>query len=236
MLSIIIPVYNEESSIVNVVKSVLSLDIEKEVIVIDDGSTDSTLALLNYEFGSDITLIRNRKNRGKGYCLKLGIKESKGDFIAFQDADFEYPPENLYKLYESAKKGNYDSVIGIRNISWRDISRMSLGSILANRFISKITGEPDVFSGQRVIKKEVLNNLSLDSNGFDIETEITLKLINMGYNIKWEDIRYIPRTRSEGKKIGVIDFFVILYRYIKVNKAAKVMKRKKISPVYSINK
>ena len=218
MLSIVIPVYNEESSITSVVKSALGLGIEKEIIVVDDGSTDKTVDILNYQFGKDIKIIRNEKNRGKGYCLKLGIKECRGDYVAFQDADFEYPPENLYRLYSSAKRGGYDSVIGVRNVSWKDIHRMSIGSIFANRFIAKLTGEPDVFSGQRVIKKDVIDKIEIESNGFDIETEITLKLLNEGYKIKWEDIKYIPRTRKEGKKIGAFDFFIIIYRYIKLKK------------------
>lgn len=103
------------------------------------------------------------------------LKEAKGDYIAFQDADLEYPVESITVLYKAILENDYNMIVGVRTISWDNLMKMSLGSFLANRVISNISGLPDVFSGQRIIKRSVIKGLDLQSKGFDIETEITLK-------------------------------------------------------------
>jgi len=235
MLSIIIPVYNEESYIKKVVESVLSLEMDKEIIVVDDGSTDSTFNILEFSFQDEIKIVRNPRNYGKGYAIRQGLNLCEGDIVAFQDADYEYPPENLSFLYRAFKSGNFDSVIGVRTVNWDYLNRLSIGSIVANRIIHKLSGLPDVFSGQRIIKRKVLENLDVTTSGFDIETEITLKLLNSGYRIKWEPIKYYPRTRKEGKKIGAFDFFAIMYKYLQLRKEYKKAKKRAARPVESGN-
>lgn len=216
-LSIVVPIYNEKDTICQVMESLLSLSIDKEIIVVDDNSNDGTFKyLMDFITCSNVKVLRSFRNIGKGFSLMLGIKEAKGDYIAFQDADLEYPVESITVLYKAILENDYDMIVGVRTISWDNLMKMSLGSFLANRVISNISGLPDVFSGQRIIKRSVIKGLDLQSKGFDIETEITLKMFYNNYKIGWHPVPYIPRLKKEGKKIGAMDFLKIMYRYFKV--------------------
>ncbi len=214
MVSIIVPVYNEERTIYKVIKGLKSLSIQKEIIVVNDGSTDSTASILDSYKG--IKVIHMDENKGKASAIKKGLQYASGKYVVFQDADLEYPVENIYVLYKSIESTQADMVVGVRTISWDKLTDISLGSFIANKFIRKLTGGYDIFSGQRIIKTSVLNEICIESSGFEIETEIFLKLVAHKYRINWVPVRYIPRTRAEGKKIGLKDFLAILYTYYRL--------------------
>lgn len=216
-LSVVVPVYNEEHSIGRVLTTVLDLPFVDRVIVVNDGSTDRTGAILSpFERNRKVKLIHFPVNRGKGAAIRAALDFVKTEYVAFQDADLEYPPENLRKLYAAARFSDADMVVGVRTMSWDEITGISLGSFIANKLIVKLTGCPDVFSGQRIVKMEFLRKVGLESSGFEIETELTMKAILLGYDVAWERVSYFPRSRSEGKKIGFLDFLKIMRTYYKL--------------------
>ena len=216
-LSVVVPVYNEEHSIGRVLTTVLDLPFVDRVIVVNDGSTDRTGVILSsFERNRKVKLIHFPVNRGKGAAIKAALDFVKTEYVAFQDGDQEYPPENLRKLYAAARFSDADMVVGVRTMSWDEITGISLGSFIANKLIVKLTGCPDVFSGQRVVKMEFLRKVGLESSGFEIETELTMKAILLGYDVVWERVSYFPRSRSEGKKIGFLDFLKIMRTYYKL--------------------
>jgi len=215
MLSVIVPVYNEEDTVGLVLSRLVSLEFVREVIVVDDGSTDCTYKVISEMEGGKVISVRMNKNRGKAEAVKRGLSliSSETEVIAVQDADLEYPPENLQKLYRKYLATGADMVIGVRTMSWDEITGISLGSFMANKLIAYLTGCPDVFSGQRLIKKSFIEEVGLSSKGFEIETELTMKAILGDYKVVWEKVDYKPRSRAEGKKIGALDFFRIMRTY-----------------------
>jgi len=215
MLSVIVPVYNEEDTVGLVLSRLVSLEFVREVIVVDDGSTDCTYKVISEMEGGKVISVRMDKNKGKAEAVKRGLSlvSSETEVIAVQDADLEYPPENLQKLYRKYLATGADMVVGVRTMSWDEITGISLGSFVANKLIAYLTGCPDVFSGQRLIKKSFIEEVGLSSKGFEIETELTMKAILGDYKVVWEKVDYKPRSRAEGKKIGALDFFRIMRTY-----------------------
>ena len=215
LVSILIAAYNEENFVGKTLEEVLSLPFEKQVIVVDDGSTDSTYSVLE-SFGSDITLIKNVENRGKGYSLRKALDYAVGESVVIQDADGEYPPSNIEKLVERQKRVDVDMVVGMRMMDlvalYKDVS---LTSFVANKLFVKLMGIPDVFSGQRLLKTDLARMMRLESDGFEIETEISLKALKFNASIEFVPIFYYPRRREEGKKIGLSDFLKISRYYLK---------------------
>ncbi|MBS3083587.1 glycosyltransferase family 2 protein [Candidatus Pacearchaeota archaeon] len=213
-LSIIVPVYNEEKTIATILKRLISvkLGVSKEIIIIDDGSKDKSLERINLfkdNKKKDISVkIVSKTNRGKGSAIREGIKIATGEIITIQDADLEYDPSDYLKLIEEIKKGHL-VVYGSRFLK----KHKPLYKIYfyGNKFLtfltqvlynSKIT---DMETCYKMFKKEVIKSLSLNSNGFEIEPEITAKILNKGIIIKEVPIKYSPRNIKEGKKINWID-------------------------------
>ncbi|RKX71220.1 glycosyltransferase family 2 protein [candidate division WOR-3 bacterium] len=199
-LSIIIPVYNEEDSIRSVLERVKELPIEKEIIVVDDCSRDRTYEILKEIDG--IRLIRHEQNRGKGAAIRTGLTHAKGRFTIIQDADLEYPVEVIPKLLIRGS----DIVYGSRMLGR---SRFLFLSYWANRLLSLLTSLlynhriTDMETCYKLIRTDLLKALKLKANRFDIEPEITAKLLRSGHRITEIPIDYIGRKR--GKKIGVKD-------------------------------
>ena len=217
-LSIIIPVYNEEATIVEVLKRVLNekvSGIEKEIIVVDDGSTDSSkFKIKNFKLAG-VKKIFHKKNLGKGAAVKTGIKNSTGDYIIIQDADLEYHPKFIKFLLEPIFKKRAEVVYGTRlkrmpNLKREERTLQFLVHYLGNRFLSFFTsilyGQwiTDMETGYKLFPKKALSGVKLNAKGFEFEPEITAKLMKKGYEILEVPIEANPRGYDEGKKLNTI--------------------------------
>lgn len=209
-LSVIIPVYNEERYIDTIIKKVKEVTLPdsmgKEIIVIDDKSTDRTAEILKkYRSDPDIRILSRRKNKGKSQAVHWGIKESTGDIILIQDADLEYDPKFYPRLIKPIIQGQCDVVYGsrfkgsIKNMKF--INRVA--NILSNVTLNLLffTGITDINTCHKVFKRKALQDIKLVSGSFMFETEVTVKLLKKGYTISEVPIDYVARTKQEGKKI-----------------------------------
>lgn len=224
-LSIIIPVFNEEKTISQVLEKVLEFNLqEKEVIVVNDGSTDSTKKILDDSFSNrkDLIIISKDKNRGKGFAVREGINASTGDIILIQDADTEYDPNDFKILLDPINKGYAEVVYGSRFIGSNPHRVMYFANRIANSFITFFSNLltnlnlTDMETGYKVFNKELLNNFELKENDFGFEPELTMKLAKTKCRFYEVGISYKGRTYEEGKKIRAIDFFkalIVLIRY-----------------------
>jgi glycosyltransferase involved in cell wall biosynthesis len=231
-LSIIVPVYNEEKTvkkILNKVKKVrLPNLIEKEIIVVDDGSQDETPSILNNISG--IKVINHKTNKGKGAAVRTGIETAKGDIILIQDADLEYNPDDYPRLLEPILKDKAEVVYGsrLKNYPLRIVGKRKTPLIthyLGNKLLTLITnllygnGLTDMETCYKVFTKEVLKPIKLNANRFDFEPEITAKILKAGYKICEVPIKVQPRGYDEGKKITWRDgigaaWTLIKYRFV----------------------
>jgi len=223
ILSIIIPVYNEENTIIEVLKKIkkkLENKFKYEVIVIDDGSTDRTKELLEKNKELFNKLLVNEANKGKGFSVKKGLQNCSGTHIAFQDADLEYNPEDLLKLQKIFTDFDADGVIGSR-FNYSDYTRTHN---LLNKFGNKIltfvfnilynTTFTDIYSCYFAFKKELLEVSDLKTSGFEQHAEILCKVIKKGNKFYEVPISYNGRNYSEGKKIRAYHFFTVLYQML----------------------
>lgn len=220
MLSIIIPVYNEEKTIKRVIRETLELDMPKEIIVIDDGSTDNSRAILENEISDpQVKINYNEKNEGKGVALRKGFALLQGDYVVIQDADFEISPKELFKLQMLASRDNLDVIYGSRLLNGKN--KFHFNSYLGNKILTFITNIlfsanlTDMETPLKMFKKDVLKDINLESRGFEIEAEITAKLLRRNYKITEVPIVYYPRSRKEGKKIGLMDGLIAIFTLLK---------------------
>ena len=223
MISIIIPVYNEQDTVEEVVRRVNgSLEkFEKEVIVVDDGSRDRTGIILDtLRHQNQIKLIRHSTNRGKGEAIKSALREATGEITIIQDADLEYVPSDLPLLIRTLVEGSLTVVYGSRNLMagnrrgyrpflWGGKLLSLVASILFNQ---KLT---DINTGYKVFRTDFLRSLNLTSSGFEFCEEVTAKALNRGVKIKEVPINYFPRKFSEGKKIRALDGLIALTTLLK---------------------
>jgi glycosyltransferase involved in cell wall biosynthesis len=218
-LSVIIPVYNEVNFIDEVIKAVKDTPYEKEIIIIDDCSTDGTGEYLKGLQDQDIITIFHEKNQGKGAALRSGFTHAKGDIIIIQDADLEYDPREYPKLLGPILDGKADVVYGSRFLGgphrvfyfWHYMGN-SMVTLLSNIFTN--LNLTDMETGYKVFKREVLNDIKIESNRFGFEPEITAKIAKKRCRIYEVPISYYGRSYEEGKKItwrdGLKAFFTIL--------------------------
>jgi glycosyltransferase involved in cell wall biosynthesis len=216
-LSVVIPSYNEERTITQVldlVRSVdlcgpLGVDIEKEVIVVDDGSTDSTPEKLKqYDGEPDVRVILHGRNRGKGAAVRTGFAAATGDILIIQDADAEYDPREFPRLLEPIVQGHADVVYGSRLSGGRPQRVYMFWHLLGNRFLTLLTNLlfnstlTDMETGYKVFRKDVVDSFRLRSNDFRIEPEMTAQVLrNSSLRVYEMPIAYYGRTYDEGKKI-----------------------------------
>jgi len=216
-VSIIIPCYNEEETIVEVVNKIrnLKLDHKKEIIVIDDGSTDQSTSLISSI--DNIKLIRHKSNLGKGAAIRTGIANASGDILIIQDADLEYHPTDIPQLLKPILEGKTDVVLGSRFQG--QIKGMKKSHLLGNKLLSYITSIlfrqkiTDVMTGYKVFKKNILEDLELKSNDFRVEVEIVSKILEKGYRIVEVPINYSYRKKGRSKiswKHGLASLMLLL--------------------------
>lgn len=219
-ISIIIPAYNEEATILELIKRVKAVklkNIEKEIIVVDDYSADSTSEILKNVSG--IKMIKHFTNLGKGAAIKSGLKQATGNIILIQDADLEYNPEEYSKLIEPFIKQKAKVVYGSRRLQKNKSSApiFSLGGLLATKLANVLYGSnlTDLPTGYKVFRKEVLESLNFKENGFAFEPEITAKILKRNIKIHEVPISYKPRTVKEGKKVKLTDAIPYFWPLIK---------------------
>jgi len=220
-LSVVMPAYNEEKTIAEIIGRVQAIPLEKEIIVVDDGSTDSTREILKKIASSEagLKVIFHRQNLGKGAALRRGFAQVSGDVIVVQDADLEYDPADLPRLLEPIQKGQARIVYGSRILGKNPFSylRYWLGGLLLSKLTnilygSKITDEPTCY---KMFRREVLQEIDLKCKGFEFCPEFTAKVLRRGEKILEVPISYSPRRMEEGKKIRWKDGLVAAYVLIK---------------------
>lgn len=219
-LSIIMPVYNEKPTIEKIISRVLAVPVEKELVIVDDHSTDGTREILkNYEGKPGIKICYHPHNLGKGAGIRTGISECTGDYIIIQDADLEYDPNDFLHMVQIAQAKNADVVFGNRFMGLH--TGLYFWNALANVFLTFMTNFvynawiTDMETCYKLVRREILQGLRLKSNGFDIEPEITGKLLKQKLKIYEVPISYDGRTYEEGKKIRARDGIIALYTLLK---------------------
>ncbi|MCM8830774.1 MAG: glycosyltransferase [Candidatus Omnitrophica bacterium] len=215
-LSIIIPVYNEINTILKILELVKEEPHKKEIIIVDDASTDGTKELLLNINHPDIKILFNQKNKGKGYCIRKAIGQVTGDIVIIQDADLEYYPDEYEKLIQKIIEGKADVVYGSRFLG--GAKRVFyfyhyLGNKLLNFIVNIFLNSTftDLMTCYKAFRSDVLKSLKLASNRFGIEVELTVEVFKRKYRVYEVPISYDGRSYEEGKKIKGKDFFSCLY-------------------------
>ena len=218
-ISIIIPCYNEEKTIDLVLQKVTNYKkYETEIILVNDGSTDNTVRVVNEFKEKSIILINHENNFGKGKAIDTGVKLATGEIVLIQDADLEYSPDDYDILLKPFEEVDADVVYGSRFIGGRGYVRLHYYfHYLANKILTNICNfftnlnMTDMETGYKVFKREVIKSINLKEHSFGIEPEITIKLAKKKYKFFEVGISYRGRSYSEGKKITAKDAFVALY-------------------------
>lgn len=243
-LSIIMPVYNEQATLTEIINRVRTVDLtvdrngvnqllqgpivlEREVVIVDDGSTDGTREILNRlrdEKAPDVRVIYHEKNGGKGAALRTGFENATGDILIIQDADLEYDPRDYVKLLEPLLEGRAAVIYGSRFMGGPRAA-MSLSHTLGNKFLTVLTNVffgttlSDMETCYKCFRRDVISNMPLRSRRFEIEPELTAKILKRGYTIFEVPISYNGRAFHEGKKISWQDGFtavrtLLKYRFV----------------------
>ena len=220
-LSILVPVFNEEKTIISVLKRIHETkisDTDYEIIVINDGSTDNTKTLLENNNDLYTSLINNTRNSGKGFSVKQGLKKVSGEYVIFQDADLEYDPIEFKKFINVCKKFNADVVLGSR-FNYSDYTRShNILNKIGNHILTFVfnlfynTTFTDIYSCYLCFKRELLEPSQLKTDGFDQHAEILSKAVKKGDRFYEVPISYNGRSHAEGKKIKFYHFFSVILR------------------------
>ncbi len=222
-LSVVIPVYNERDTVRMIVERVQAVQIDKEIIIVDDCSTDGTREVLA-QISKDHPNVRvflQERNRGKGYALRTGFEKAQGHYVIVQDADLEYDPEDYHKLLRPLDKGNADVVFGSRFISNQEHRVLYFWHSVGNQFLTLLSNMAtdlnlsDMETCYKVFRRDLIQALVLEEDRFGFEPEVTSKLAKARARIYEVGIAYHGRTYEEGKKIGMRDGFRALWCIIK---------------------
>jgi glycosyltransferase involved in cell wall biosynthesis len=229
-LTVIIPAFNEAGTILKILERVKKVPIEKEVIVVDDASTDGTREILEKR-GQEIRIFFHETNQGKGAAIRTGLSHVTGDLVIIQDADLEYDPSEYPDLMAPILEGKADVVYGSRFSGgphrvlffWHAVGNKmitTLSNILTDLNLS------DMETGYKIFRTEILRKFTIESNRFGFEPEITAKIAQLGCRIYEIPISYWGRDYSEGKKINWKDGVAALYWIIKYNLFRKTLKKR----------
>lgn len=220
-VSVLIPVYNEERTIEEILRRVKNVRLEKEIVVVDDGSKDSTRDFLRALKDQEIKVFFHEKNLGKGAALRTAIKEAQGDIVIFQDADLEYDPQEYLALIDPIIRGQADVVYGSRLSGGKPQRAYMYWHKLGNNFLTFMinilfnTMLTDMETGYKAFKRDVIQGLNLRSNDFSIEPEITAKILKKKLRVYETSISYYGRNYEEGKKITWRDGFSAIWAILK---------------------
>ena len=220
-LSVIVPVFNERSTVAEIVRRMRSVElpIEREIVVVDDGSDDGTGAVLTQLRDSTVRVIAHPQNRGKGAAIRTGLESATGDLVLVQDADLEYDPEDWPRLLAPVLKGRARVVYGSRFTGER--RNMLFLHWVGNRFLSLVTNVlynstlSDMETCYKLFDRRVLDGIRLHADRFDFEPEFTAKVLRRGIRIYEVPISYAGRELSEGKKITWQDGVTALWTLVK---------------------
>jgi len=210
LLSVIVPVYNEANTIRQIVEKIHGVNIDKEIIVIDNCSTDGTQKILGQLHYNNLKVIYHATNRGKGASFLTGLDNAKGEYIVVQDADLEYDPSDYLRLFEEIKDGKYDMVSGARffqghqGLLMHVVGNKVLTFVLNFLYGAKLN---DCATCYKLARREIYKSLRLESTGFNMDFEIICKALRKKLKIKELQVFYHPRSYKEGKKIRVNDAF-----------------------------
>jgi Glycosyltransferases involved in cell wall biogenesis len=224
LLSVIMPVYNEARTLLEIIDRVRSVEIPKEIVIVDDGSTDGTREILRQKVDGvipGVKVVLHEKNQGKGAAIRTAVEQGTGDYVIIQDADLEYDPKEYYGLLAPILDGRADVVFGSRflgsgahrvHLFWHRVANGFL-TTLSNMMTNLNLTDMEVC--YKVFRVEVLKKIRLRSNRFEFEPEITAKVAKMRCRIYEVPISYSGRDYSEGKKIGMKDAFTALWTIFK---------------------
>lgn len=220
VLGVIVPAFNEERSVEQIIQRVLRESCVRQVVVVDDCSTDGTLAAAHRAAATDprVTVLHHDLNRGKGAAIRTGLEAVTAPLVVIQDADLEYDPADYVKLISPILRGRADVVFGTRGFAGH--SAYSYWFVVGNRLVTTSTNIlfncfiQDMETGFKVMRTALMRRLNLKGNRFDIEPEITGRILRLGYRIYEVPIEYVARTRAQGKKLtwrdGVMALVVLL--------------------------
>jgi len=224
-LSIVVPVYNEEKTIGKILKKIYEVDFGKiniEVIVVNDGSKDDTLCVLEIlEKKYPIKIVSYKKNLGKGWALRNGFKKVTGDVVTIQDGDLEYSPRDFIKMLEKISETDVRVVYGSRCLNKKNINYSGLGFYIGGLLLtymtnilygSQITDESTCY---KMFEKKLIKSIKLEAKGFNFCPEVTAKILRQKIEIHEVPINYHPRNVTQGKKIKLNDFFEAVWALVK---------------------
>jgi glycosyltransferase involved in cell wall biosynthesis len=222
-LSVVVPIYNEQDTLAEVIRRVQAAPYEKEIIAVDDASTDNSREVLKRlaEANGNLKTFYHERNQGKGAALRTGFAQVTGDVVIIQDADLEYTPEDYPALLEPIEKGVADVVYGTRLVGGRPHRVLFFWHYMGNKVVTTLSNMltnlnlSDMEVGYKVFKAQVLKDLQIRSNRFGVEPELTAKMAKGRWRIYEVPIQYHGRDYSQGKKITWRDGIAAIFHIIR---------------------